>query len=899
MFAAINAFLTRAVTNLTDVYWPYVSMLLHGDSPQQFNQDISTNAFPITAVGAPQANIFSPLKEGYYGNSFNGPTDYLSTATTTALNIPSGAFTVEMWVYRTSTTTTLYDTIMGSPSGANVTWGVYITASTLAATFYTLAGGIVSTTTAITNNAWNHIAISRTAGGNLQIFINGVSGYSASYTSAQAIGTTLYIAGDTLNNKFAGYISNIRYVNGTALYTANFTPPTAPLTAVTNTALLTCQSSRFIDNSANSFVMAPSGGAAVVSSNPFVLPSTYSSYGSGYFNGSSYLKAADSTAFDLSSGDWTIEGWYCLTATPGGNGFTIVSNCNSNTGAGGWGLMVASLSQIYLQGNNNSQGYISFTSALNTWYHVAVIRSGTGANSSSIYVNGVKYTPAGNGAGNPTFASTNIGPYMGYGQVASSYATGYISNVRVVKGTSVYGANPASITVPTAPLTAVTGTSILTLQTNVPQNNNQFFDTSTNNFTLTRYGNTTQGSFNPFVPTYPYSVATNGGSGYFDGTGDYIQMPNNAAINFGSGNFTVECWIWKSSSVNAYGTLCMIGAGGSGFQGFTFEVSSTRGYAWYTQPSPFILLNYNVNPDDSTWHHVAISRTGSTTTMFVDGISRSTYSGSYTIPSTGTTFTVGAEPTPGSYYSGYISNLRLVKGTGLYTANFTPPTAPLTAVTNTSLLLGFTNGAIFDNTMLNNLETVGTAQISTSVFKYGTGSMKFNGTSDVLQAPNNTAFAFGTGDFTVEMWVYPTSSLASGPYVWHKMNGAGGTNPGVGWYIETYGTSIVFGSNTSSTPGVGISANFAYTLTLNAWTYLAFTRVGSVLTLYVNGVQQTPQTITNANLSADNSFPVQLGGWTAYSTTYFPGYIDDLRITKGVARYTATFTPPAAAFPNS
>ena len=216
--------------------------------------------------------------------------------------------------------------------------------------------------------------------------------------------------------------------------------------------------------------------------NQFLTTSKNLPYAGSFDGSTQYLKTANSTAFDLSSGDWTIEAWYYLAATPGGNGFTIVSNCNSNTGAGGWGLTVASLSQIFLQGNNNSQGIISFTSALNTWYHVAVIRSGTGANSSSIYVNGVKYTPTGNGAGNPTFASTNIGPYMGYGQVAGSYANGYISNVRVVKGNSVYGANPASIAVPTAPLTAVSGTSLLTLQ------NATIVDNSTNAFTITNTG---------------------------------------------------------------------------------------------------------------------------------------------------------------------------------------------------------------------------------------------------------------------------------------------------------------------------------------------------------------------------------------------------------------------------
>ena len=108
--------------------------------------------------------------------------------------------------------------------------------------------------------------------------------------------------------------------------------------------------------------------------------------------------------------------------------------------------------------------------------------------------------------------------------------------------------------------------------TNAAQNNT-FLDGSTNNFTVTRNGNTTQGSFNPFVSTYPYAVATNGGSGYFDGTGDYLSIPSTSALIFpASGSFTVECWVYlRATGVDQI----MISSGiGNGLNDWSSDYSS-------------------------------------------------------------------------------------------------------------------------------------------------------------------------------------------------------------------------------------------------------------------------------------------------------------------------------------
>ena len=433
--------------------------------------------------------------------------------------------------------------------------------------------------------------------------------------------------------------------------------------------------------------------------------------------------------------------------------------------------------------------------------------------------------------------------------------------------------------------------------TNAAQNNT-FLDGSTNNFTVTRNGNTTQGSFNPFVSTYPYSVATNGGSGYFDGTGDYLTVPSNAAFNLGANNFTIECWINVSSlasNVNFFGqsnsgvtTYSVIGRVlTTGKLEVNFQVDGNSGVSSGTGA---IAIN--------TWYHIAFVRQGNVVYLYINGVYSSAggLTPGVSVVSSTDAYGVGCW---GGYVTnpmnGYISNFRLINGTCLYPSGttFTPSTVPLTAVTNTALLLGMSNGAIFDNTMLNNLETVANAQISTSVFKYGTGALKFNGTTDVALTPAKTAFTLGSGDFTVECWINQTA--AQNAYI-AGQGDATSTAANTPWYMFI---------NTSRLPQIAVNTSgglvqavSSTAVTLNTWTHVAGVRDGSTLRLYVNGVQTaTSALIYTVNTSSSNLGIGNAGDSTSY---YFNGYIDDFRFTKGICRYPSgtTFTPPTAAFPN-
>ena len=228
-----------------------------------------------------------------------------------------------------------------------------------------------------------------------------------------------------------------------------------------------------------------------------------------------------------------------------------------------------------------------------------------------------------------------------------------------------------------------------------------------------------------------------------------------------------------------------------------------------------------------------------------------------------------------------MSNFR-VATTLVYTANFTPPTAPLTAITNTSLLCNFTNAGIFDSASGNDLETVGNAQVSTTVAKWGTTSMAFDGTGDWLLNLDKPALRLGTAAFTIEMWVYRS---ASGTYGLVSK----GTST-TGWSVSLNASNqVVFSFTTSSITSTG-------TVAATTWTHIAVVREGTGTNqtkIYINGTNDGTGTV-----STDfNQTSAMYVGADRVAGGAFNGYIDDLRITNGYARYTANFTAPTAAFP--
>jgi len=189
--------------------------------------------------------------------------------------------------------------------------------------------------------------------------------------------------------------------------------------------------------------------------------------------------------------------------------------------------------------------------------------------------------------------------------------------------------------------------------------------------------------------------------------------------------------------------------------------------------------------------------------------------------------------------------------------------------------------------------------ISTAQSKFGGTSGLFDGTDDYLNTPSSADFDFGTGDFTVEFWVNP-SSLSGGnaALVGTRTND---TSTTIRWCIlATTDAGInVLGCDIWSTSDARIALfNHQSQIPTGQWTHCALVRYGTSFKLYQNGVQSTSGATTSAPV-ANSSTVVNIGSFISSGVLKLNGYIDELRITKGVARYTGNFTPSTTAFPNN
>ena len=892
---------TTAVPNLSVT----PSLLLDFDNGGIIDRSYKNNAL---VFGDAKTQTLSS-KFGTGSLFFDGTGDYLAIPSSDTLNLATGDFTVEAWI-NTSTIATGAGNVIGRYSTTIVgmdtlQYAFYRNGSSLivrpyqgTVTDYTINVGTIAI------NTWYHVALVR-SGNTFSGYLNGVRS-GTTYTITGSLNNNInwngvIISGGPNASVWNGYIEDIRITKGVARYTgASFTPP-SKLQANNSdpyysNVVLFLDGNNIGSNVNNEFRATAGDAARLAITRTGATQGSFSPYSpngwSGFFNGiNNYLTIASNAVFAFPN-DFTIEMWVNLQSFTNNRCYeTIISDGAELNFTGGTPLF----------GKYGVSNVIASSSTinLNTWYHIAVSRSGT---NTRIFVNGVQTGINTNDTHSYVQGSLRIGA----DGTPTYYHNGYISNLRVVKGLAVYTSN---FTPPTGPLPSLSGsgfsTSLLTLQ------DNRFKDNSPNNFTLSvGAGTPSVQAFNPYKQSTAYSPTLHGGSGYFNGS-SYLTVPANAAFSFGTATYTVEAWVYLTARNTTWGSQIIGGHNYGSNPDFLLYVN-TAGNLIFQAVNTSITSTQTIPLN--TWTHVAFINSGQSTnttySLYINGVQQNTTVASPPTISSTINIAIGSSTNndAGARLTGYISNLRIVKGRALYTSNFTPPTSPVTAVNGTSLLLNFDNGYAIDSTGNNVITTVGNSRtdvLSTAPLSSSTGSLYFDGTANTyITGIYNDLYAFPSGTpFTIECWFNIKANTTETSKNAAIINTAKSTGfDGYGLYILGDGTNTGTGIRFQQYGASGDAESITATINLNknTWYHLALVRNNlNQYSIYINGqsLTITGSIPTYPNIYGTN-FRIGANNEVAF-ISLFNGYIDDFRITKGIARYTSNFTPQTYENPTS
>jgi len=404
---------------------------------------------------------------------------------------------------------------------------------------------------------------------------------------------------------------------------------------------------------------------------------TFEKTGSVQFDGvNDGLTVTDVAAFDLGTGDFTIEGWYYLA-----NAGTYVSLFDFR-GSGADGVYPSLL-------RNNTGDYIYYyvdsaqrisnvSINYNTWFHVAVCRS---SGITRLFLNGKE-----KGSFQDSFDYVSRDILLGVSSSNSNDLTGNISNYRIVKGRALYTSN---FKTPMRELEVVPGTVLLACQSKTDASLEKTGKTITVNGNAVA-NELTPGLLTPVVKAGGGSAIT--GSVEFDGTGNYLSIPDNTDFTFGTGDFTIEFWRYRSriGSTESYVTKYN---NTNATQSFWFGTLSSgrEDFAWYSGSNGYSIVSANNTAQVGEWGHLAAVRYNGDITLYLNGVaivSDTSSDAAASFNDDSNPLIIGGDNYSGSTYDyqGFISNLRIVKGTALYTGDFIPPTRELKRVPGTVLL---------------------------------------------------------------------------------------------------------------------------------------------------------------------------------------------------------------------
>jgi len=714
------------------------------------------------------------------------------------------------------------------------------------------------------------------------------SGNIATVTQGTGASSNVFTVTPSTNSANAGTFSltfrasdGVNIASSIASFTLQFSVENSNYTTalITSVGANNAVNNTFDDKSSNDYSMTVNGNTNQTTFSPY----RHGGYSTlvGVADGTDFLSAAQDTSLNgLFSGDFTIEFWFNKLTNRTQN--YILSKGGGTTRE--WGIAVQSNSVIVYWSTQGTSGgdtskTFSATIGLNEWHHLAVTFDQS-TSTITAYLDGTSL-------GTNTFTSIYggngtlyVGRFMDYTAISHS-CHAYITDLRIVKGSTVYS---SAFTPPTARLTAVTNTSLLTCH--LPY----IADGSTNDHTITIAGNTSTQPFSPY-DYLSYNDDNNGGSVYLDGSGDYLSTTLTTPV--GSSDYQAELWAYVHSNSTWAGLMaCRTGDTSADW---LFGINRSLAYGVYLYVGSHLFNSGNTHIPLKQWVHLVLTREGNNGKIFMNGkqiASTTSYTAS-TYNHTNTAFTIGAGRSNGTEtIHANIADARLKVGSGsvTYTSDFTPPTSPSTTTADSQVHVKSTNAGIIDKAQrAENMILYGNTNSSTSQTKYLASSIYLDGTSDYIDLYSSGIANFGTGDFTIELWAY-YNSIPGYVYLLETRNGTNSTTNcwslSHNWMNNTTNDRLQFAA---TAVGDLLTANTA--MPTGQWVHIAVARNGTSLKMFFDGVEVA--SATNSYDFNQNQIPIRVGA--RFSTEFFfDGYISDIRITKGLARYTANFTPPTA-----
>ena len=642
--------------------------------------------------------------------------------------------------------------------------------------------------------------------------------------------------------------------SATAGFTLQFSVANSRYTSLLVSANAVGNNDGFTDSSSNNYTLTPTGEPIQGTSSPY-RKGGYSHY----FTGSGTNFAAPSTTA-LGTGDYTVEGWV--------NFEDVTTNRTILTIANTHGLFYRNGHQCMAIGGNN---FTTGVPSVNTWYHFALVRS---SGDVTLYWDGQS---KGTVTLNTDYTSSQL--TIGAWHTPSEFFKGYLRDIKV-SSTAVYSSN---FSVPTEKSVSDSNTVLLTCH--LPY----ITDGSSNNYSFTSLSNA------PLAyPLGPYDYAeatvTDGGSIEFDGSNDYIYTQYNLGdFDFGTGQFTISFWFYATQQTNNQGAGII---SGQNHGGFNIQYDNEYGgisngiYMYLAGLSEPAIQTGSLSVNQ--WHYISVQRESTTSLkIYVDGIQAGalTLSASYVMKLSGTDVRIGRGfdiNGSGAYFRGTVSDLRIVKGSN---SGFAVPTEPLTAVANTKLLVKGEGAKIFDKAQTGNIRLNNNAVGSTTQVKFaGSKSIDLTQNDAHISLPDPFGFGLGTA-FTMEGWIYltqwngyETMFHETGTSAYLAITGSGGG-------FEIYN------------PGVSQPIFSSCGFVLNTWFHWALCRdAAGAWYLFRDGNRITTgnSAINQNDLTrfADAGTEFKIGSKNNNSTQDLSGYIQEFRITDGLARYTSNFTPP-------